>query len=126
MNFKRIFSRETFLESLRFSTDGSPLWYLIHFQKTTFKKKVALKIFSAAATESHGKYTKDISIPWPAVEASLMRKRHTQASHSNGSCWLYKNYPDTQYWFPSVRSYHNLQTVKKSISDQNYVCYDDQ
>jgi len=46
------------------------------------------------------------------------------ALHISGSYWLYKKYPCAQVVVMSIRPHHSLQTVQKTISDQNRFCYD--
>ena len=38
----------------------------------------------------------------------------------------YHNYPKTQDSFTSLRSYYSIQTVQKTISHYNCICYDNQ
>jgi hypothetical protein len=54
-----------------------------------------------------------VSFPW-----------RVQALHNCGCYWLLENYSYTQDSVTFKRSNHSLETVQKTISDQNRLCDD--
>jgi len=86
----------------------------------TKTKRRTLKIDSAAYTGSHGKYMKYISFPWLPVVAAHDRKTFARALRSIAGS------KKAILIYTSFRSRHSVQTVQKTICDQNRVCYDNQ
>jgi len=66
-----------------------------------------------------------VNFLWPPMVAAPYRKRFARALHSSESYWLQK-YPFSQDSVVSIKSYHSLSTVQKTISYQNSLCYENQ
>ena len=75
---------------------------------------LTLKTGSVASTKSHGKCMKFVSFHW------WQHKHYTAADVKDSK----KNYPYNQDSVMSIISYHLLQAVQKTISDQNHISYE--
>jgi hypothetical protein len=69
---------------------------------------------------------KYVSFAWPPVVARQDSKRLARAMPNSGSYFLEKNYFCTQDSVRSIKSYHSVGTVQKTIFDQNCFCCDNQ
>ena len=99
-----------------------PLFSLIPCKKNCFlNKKLTLKINSASCIGSHGKYMTYVSFPWPPVVAAHDHKGLARAQYNSGSYCFRKNHPYANDSVMFISSYHSLQTVQKTISDQNRI-----
>ena len=74
-----------------------------------------LIIYIAAFTGRRDQHTMYISFPW-----------RVQALHNCLCFWHLESYSCTQDSFTFKRSYHSLETVRKTIFDQNRLCCDNQ
>ena len=85
-----------------------------------------LKIDSAASTGSSGNYMKHFCFPWPPVVAAHDRKRLARARIAVEVIGSIKTILIPRIQLCPSESYHSPQTVQKTISDQNRLCYDNQ
>jgi hypothetical protein len=85
-----IFSRQTFLEYLRFGIDGKlPYCYRFTLKNLFLTKKLKLKIDSAASCGGQEKLTYSRFFPWLPLEAGYQFQRFTSHLNVVGSFSIY-------------------------------------
>jgi hypothetical protein len=102
------------LRSLRFGIGGSIVCFVNY-------KKIVTKHWECCPYWRPWEVIKLVSSSLCRMVAAHDRKWHTRAPESGEFYHFWEYYTDTQYSVLSIRSYHYLKTVQKTISVQNRV-----